>query len=107
MRKIDFESITSTEAFFSMSFKDIQYLRVHQLDAQEAISQNKTKFLLQMPVGSGKTYLGLIIAMLFLEKGRSKKILYLTSMLGMQKYLLQSFNDNLWGYQSTVLHCFK
>ncbi|WP_025845223.1 Shedu immune nuclease family protein [Paenibacillus ehimensis] len=98
MTQLNIQKIISKELspdYFSDKF----FLRVHQMEAmrsiQEALSKGKTKLLLQMVVGAGKTILALAIAKLFLKEGNAKKILYLSNLETIQEHIMNVWHENM------------
>jgi type I restriction enzyme, R subunit len=72
-------------------------LRDYQVDAikaiQQATSQGKTKYLLEMATGTGKTTVAGAICKLFLKSGNARRILFLVDRIELEKQAVKAFKQ--------------
>ncbi|MFZ2663832.1 MAG: DEAD/DEAH box helicase family protein [Patescibacteria group bacterium] len=82
-------------------------MRDYQLDAVKAIQKaaqlGKTRYLLEMATGTGKTLTCAAIIKLFLRTGNARRILFLVDRIELEEQASKAFNDYLGkDYTSTI-----
>ena len=74
-----------------------KHLRNYQVDAihaiQESAKQGKTRFLLEMATGTGKTTTAGAICKLFLRTGNASRILFLVDRIELEQQAVDAFKD--------------
>ena len=82
----------------------VKYLRPYQVQAIEAIQswakQWKTRYLLEMATGTGKTTTSAAICKLFLQTGNAKRILFLVDRIELEDQARKAFAEEIfkWVY---------
>lgn len=75
--------------------RDLKFLRKYQLKAihkiQEAASEGKQRYLLEMATGTGKTLIAATSIKLFLKSGNAKRVLFLVDRLELEDQAYKNF----------------
>ena len=78
---------------------EIRFLRDYQLKAikaiQNAVKNNKNRFLLEMATGTGKTLTSAAIIKLFLESGNATRILFLVDRIELEQQAFKNISKYL------------
>jgi type I restriction enzyme, R subunit len=74
---------------------NLKFLRGYQLNAikslQEAVGENKNRFLFEMATGTGKTLVAAGVIKLFLRTGNAKRVLFLVDRLELEDQAWKNF----------------
>lgn len=85
----------------------LRFLRPYQLNAIEAIqmaaSKGKTRYLLEMATGTGKTLTTAAIIKLFIKSGNAKRVLFLVDRIELEDQARKAFIEYLKNDFSTVV----
>ena len=86
--------------------KELIILRDYQVNAikaiQDAAKENKTRFLLEMATGTGKTKTCIALSKLFLETGNARRILFLVDRLELESQAEKDYKKVLKDWTTVV-----
>jgi type I restriction enzyme, R subunit len=82
-----------------LNMKDGKVLRYYQIEALQAIQNSaklgKSRFLLEMATGTGKTTTAAAVCKLFLSTGNAKRILFLVDRIELEDQAVKAFKEIL------------
>lgn len=86
----------------------LKFLRKYQLQAvkaiQNAVSQDKDRFLFEMATGTGKTLLAAAVIKLFLRTSNARRVLFLVDRLELEEQAHKSFIEYLKNDYKSVIY---
>ena len=86
----------------------LRFLRYYQVNAvksiQDSVKEGKTRFLLEMATGTGKTLTASAVIKLFYKTGNARRILFLVDRLELEEQARKDFNTYLKNDISTVVY---
>lgn len=95
----DYIALSQDKDYKISNNPEIRFLRDYQIKAiksiQNAVKNNKERFLLEMATGTGKTLTSAAIIKLFLKSGNAKRILFLVDRLELENQAYKNFNKYL------------
>jgi type I restriction enzyme R subunit len=87
---------------------NLRFLRPYQLKAvqsvQEAVRENKDRFLFEMATGTGKTLVSAVIIKLFLRTSNARRVLFLVDRLELEYQAEKAFKQYLKPDYQTVIY---
>jgi type I restriction enzyme, R subunit len=87
---------------------NLKFLRGYQLNAikslQEAVGENKSRFLFEMATGTGKTLVAAGVIKLFLRTGNAKRVLFLVDRLELEDQAWKNFAKYLKNDYRSVIY---
>ena len=97
----------STDKLEFISKNKLRFLRPYQLNAikaiQAAANKGKTRYLLEMATGTGKTLTTAAIIKLFIKSGNAKRVLFLVDRIELEDQARRAFIEYLKNDYSTVV----
>lgn len=95
----DYIALSQDKNYKFSSNTEIRFLRDYQLKAikaiQNAVKNNKNRFLLEMATGTGKTLTAAAIIKLFLQSGNATRVLFLVDRLELEKQAFKNLSKYL------------
>ena len=95
----DYIALSQDKNYKISSNKEIRFLRDYQLKAikaiQNAVKNNKNRFLLEMATGTGKTLTSAAIVKLFLQSGNATRILFLVDRIELEQQAFKNLSKYL------------
>jgi len=86
----------------------LRFLRYYQVEAikaiQQAVSDGKKRFLLEMATGTGKTLTAAAIIKLFYKTGNARRVLFLVDRLELEEQARKDFTNYLKNDLTTVVY---
>lgn len=86
----------------------LRFLRPYQLKAihsiQQAVTEDKDRFLFEMATGTGKTLIAAAVIKLFLHSGNARRVLFLVDRLELEVQAWKAFNAVLSADFQTVIY---
>lgn len=86
----------------------LRFLRDYQKQAlvsiQDAVAEDKTRFLFEMATGTGKTLTSAAVIKLFLRTGNASRVLFLVDRLELEDQAAKAFKEYLKNDYSTVVY---
>jgi type I restriction enzyme R subunit len=86
----------------------LKFMRYYQLEAivaiQQAASQNKERYLLEMATGTGKTLTTIALAKLFLQTGNASRVLFLVDRIELEDQAFKDFKQLLRNDYTSVIY---
>jgi type I restriction enzyme R subunit len=91
-----------------ISDNNLKFLRDYQINAikslQDAVKENKSRFLFEMATGTGKTLIAAGVIKLFLRTGNAKRVLFLVDRLELEDQAWKNFVKYLKNDYKSVIY---
>ncbi|MFN8268269.1 MAG: DEAD/DEAH box helicase family protein [Chitinophagales bacterium] len=93
------------DLIFNLKLRFLRYYQVEAIKAvQQAVSEGKKRFLLEMATGTGKTLTSAAIIKLFYRTGNARRILFLVDRLELEEQARKDFTNYLKNDLTTLVY---
>jgi type I restriction enzyme, R subunit len=99
------DELKKKNLIFNLKLRFLRYYQVEAIKAvQQAVSEGKKRFLLEMATGTGKTLTAAALIKLFYRTGNARRILFLVDRLELEEQAKKDFTNYLKNDITTVVY---